>query len=247
MEILSINADQKLINITSAIGSNPERWLGWHCLEVKLQDVDENLYQDGLLWTKSIVESYLKNVEERVYFCANKAIHILCKVTTPQMLHQIGQQICDLIYADDALAFHYTVYDLGQSGFMYAQHVLEQVDDVLALHSPHNTEQESSRNRQLSQQKPSTGDVKVLLIEDDPIASWMVSNALQDECEFSAVSSVSKTFSIYNTYQPDVVFLDINLPDGSGTSVLEWIMRNDPGACVVMFSGNDLWTISPAC
>jgi len=43
----------------------------------------------------------------------------------------------------------------------------------------------------------------------------------------------------YMTYQPDVVFLDINLPDKNGYEVLQWIMRNDPGANVVMFSSND--------
>jgi DNA-binding NarL/FixJ family response regulator len=30
----------------------------------------------------------------------------------------------------------------------------------------------------------------------------------------------------------------MGLPDKSGSEVLEWLMRNDPGVCVVIFSGS---------
>lgn len=80
---------------------------------------------------------------------------------------------------------------------------------------------------------------KVLLVEDDPVTRWMVRNALKHECDLATVSEGHKAFEMYASYQPDIVFLDINLPDANGYDVLEWIIHNDPGAAVVMFSSND--------
>jgi len=79
---------------------------------------------------------------------------------------------------------------------------------------------------------------RVLLVEDDPMTRFMVRKAIKNECELATAPEGNKVFSLYASYQPDIVFLDINLPDLNGYDVLEWIMDNDPGACVVMFSGN---------
>lgn len=239
MEILTVNADRKLVSIASSVGRNPQSWDGWFCLNIGLQDVDDDLFQECLLWTKSIVDSYLKEIDGRVYFCGNKTIHILCKTVSPKILQQTGQQICDLIYAENNLSVYYTIYDLIEDGFIYAQSVLEQAGTLFSLPVSVYSGVETLPSSDPMPKAQNPDAIKVLLIEDDPVTRWMVRNALKYECEFVTASTMSKAFSMYASYQPDVVFLDINLPDGDGRTVLEWIMRNDPGACVVMFSSND--------
>lgn len=239
MEILLINADQKLFSAASSIGRNPLSWEGWLCLQIRMQNIDDDLYQDCLVWTKSIVDSYLKGVEGRVYFCGNKSIHILGKGISRKILHQTGYQICDLIYAENQSRAYYTFYDLAQDGVLYAQNVLEQAENIFFQPVSMPVDLKKLPLSEPFSQGEGVGTVKVLLVEDDPVTRWMVRNALKHECEFVTAPTASKAFGMYASYQPDVVFLDINLPDGSGYSVLEWIMRNDPGACVVMFSSND--------
>ncbi len=239
MEILSINADQKLVSVASSIGRNPQSWDGWFCLQIKVGEVDDNLYQECLLWTKSIVGSYLKEVEGCVYFCGNKNIHILGKTIASKILHQAGHQICELIYNENETSAYYTIYDLVENGFLYAQNVLEQANNTSSLPASFHEDLETMFLSEPPPQGQSLGAVKVLLVEDDPVTRWMVRNALKHECEFVTAPTMNKAFGMYSSYQPDVVFLDINLPDGNGYTVLEWIMRNDPGACVVMFSSND--------
>lgn len=79
---------------------------------------------------------------------------------------------------------------------------------------------------------------RVLLIEDDRTTRRMVSKAIGDYCEvmeaFTAGSGVAK----FQNFDPDIVFLDLELPDDNGHNTLKWIMYNDPGAHVVLFSGN---------
>lgn len=79
---------------------------------------------------------------------------------------------------------------------------------------------------------------RVLLIEDDRSTRRMVSSSLRDHCQLLEAASSGEGISLYNTFQPDIVFMDIELPDGSGQNLLNWILRNDPGAFVVMFSGH---------
>ena len=67
----------------------------------------------------------------------------------------------------------------------------------------------------------------------------MVRNSLKDICDFATASTARKAYAMYTSYQPDVVFLDINLPDKDGRIVLKWVIEHDPGACVVMFSSED--------
>lgn len=40
----------------------------------------------------------------------------------------------------------------------------------------------------------------------------------------------------YHRHQPDMIFLDINMPGTNGMEVLAEIMANNPAACVVMVS-----------
>lgn len=79
---------------------------------------------------------------------------------------------------------------------------------------------------------------RVLLIEDDRTTRRIVSNALGPHCNLMASINAGKGMSHYKDFNPDLVFLDLELPDGSGHDILQWIIRNDPGAYIVLFSAN---------
>ena len=79
---------------------------------------------------------------------------------------------------------------------------------------------------------------RVLLIEDDRLTRRMVAASLKDHCDLVEAPSASQGITAYNALMPDLVFMDIELPDGDGQRLLDWMTRNDPGAFVVMFSGH---------
>ncbi len=248
MEILSVNAQTKLTGVVSAIGRNPLSWQGWFSLHITMANLDDDRQQECLLWTKSIIESYLQDTEGRVFFCGNNHIHILCKSTGQAILEETGTQICELFYAENGMLATYQIYNLATDGFSYAQRVLEENDDIFSIPVSALSGLENSIENKISEIGRIGAEkrvmnhqdyTKVLLVEDDPVTRWMVRNALKYECQFATAPTANKAFAMYSSYQPDIVFLDINLPDKNGYEVLEWIMRNDPGACVVMFSSND--------
>lgn len=77
---------------------------------------------------------------------------------------------------------------------------------------------------------------KVLLVEDDPATRWIVRSALKNDCCLATAGTASQAFIRCQTYHPDIVFLDLDLPDKKGADVFEWIIRNDPGVKVILFT-----------
>jgi two-component system chemotaxis response regulator CheY len=255
VDILSVNNELELIALTAAMGRDEDIWHEWKVLFVDLNGRDPDSCQDCLVWVKSIVGSYLKEIEGKIYFCEDHGIHIMCKNVSKNILLEAGAQIQALVKFENELALYYHVYDLSHEASAYASNVMDAADNLFVLTDTGGVEQKEThelfdysgtteaykeidadayRNLKTLERKP-----RVLLVEDDPVTRWMVRNSLKDTCEFLTASCANRVFSLYASYNPDLVFLDIDLPDYNGLSVLQWIMHNDPGASVVMFSSNN--------
>ena len=78
----------------------------------------------------------------------------------------------------------------------------------------------------------------IMVVEDDIFTQKLVKNTLKDYENVSVTGDGQGAIMTYVNKAPDVLFLDIGLPDIDGLSVLEKLFRLDPAAYVVMFSGN---------
>jgi two-component system, chemotaxis family, chemotaxis protein CheY len=78
----------------------------------------------------------------------------------------------------------------------------------------------------------------VLVVEDDRFMSAMVKQLLEDTCEVKVVQTGEEAAQAYPSLAPDIIFLDIDLPDMDGFEVLRRLQAMDPRAFIVMFSGN---------
>ncbi len=243
MDVISINAEGKLLNLASVIGRSPQSWRGWSCIQVVFSELNENLQHECLFWTKSLIESYIQEAEGRIYFCENRAMHVFCKDVSFDIIEQAAQQIRALVQSESSVGIECGLFSLEADGAYFAQNVLALYNDVWGIKKSGGVLEEFVHHEpsegSVSQSKLNSCGSRVLLVEDDTVTRWMVSQALQDHCELVSAHSASNAFSVYSDVQPDTVFLDINLPDKSGYDVLGWILHNDPGANVVMFSGDD--------
>lgn len=78
---------------------------------------------------------------------------------------------------------------------------------------------------------------RVSIIDDDPIASMITARIL----ELSRAEAAVRTYHSVNTFisaldegeQPEIILLDINLPDIDGWSLLEQFGRKLPDGCRV--------------
>ena len=79
----------------------------------------------------------------------------------------------------------------------------------------------------------------ILIVDDEEGILTTMSQILGDE-GFRTLTTPSgaEALDLYREHQPDVVFLDIWLPDKDGLEALQAILEMDPNALVVMMSGH---------
>jgi len=90
----------------------------------------------------------------------------------------------------------------------------------------------------IQQRRSNRQTPQLMMIEDDAFSRRLVENVLQKKYPLTSLSDAKDAFGSYARIAPDLLFLDINLPDVSGHELLERLLAIDPEAHVIMLSGN---------
>jgi len=78
----------------------------------------------------------------------------------------------------------------------------------------------------------------ILVVDDDQYMRDAIRALIGDMAAVITTASASEALEFYKAYQPDVVFLDVHLPEKSGLEILDEIKAYDGDAFVVMISGD---------
>lgn len=115
---------------------------------------------------------------------------------------------------------------------MYEQKMLERKRQAI-LSSGITGNAEDIKMRRLSRNEP-----EFMIIEDDVFSRRLVENVLQKRYALTGLGEATNALDTYTRVAPNLLFLDINLPDVTGHELLEKIVALDPDAYVIMLSGN---------
>lgn len=67
----------------------------------------------------------------------------------------------------------------------------------------------------------------LLLIDDDPSTQRLVERLLRDEgYDVDAAHTISEARQVLMHVTPDLILMDVELPDGNGLDLTAWIKRN---------------------
>lgn len=87
---------------------------------------------------------------------------------------------------------------------------------------------------------------KILLVDDIDYSRQILRNNIMaltnsrqlriTNFSFYNASSATAAVSLFNQQQPDLIFLDIELPDSSGIELLKRFKQERPECCIVMIS-----------
>ena len=93
---------------------------------------------------------------------------------------------------------------------------------------------------------PETGSIRVLIAEDDDNARALLVELLNTmgHVVVAEVSGGREAIERAKDVVPDVVLLDVHMPDGSGIEAAEQIAAQVPGVAVVLFSGDESLVLS---
>ncbi|HBL19034.1 MAG: hypothetical protein A2X36_13570 [Elusimicrobia bacterium GWA2_69_24] len=82
---------------------------------------------------------------------------------------------------------------------------------------------------------------RILIVDDSPVLRVMLTDMLQalGHEVVGEGESVKSGLAAFIATKPDLVTLDVSLPDGNGLDLLQMIRKHDPNARAVMVTGND--------
>lgn len=84
--------------------------------------------------------------------------------------------------------------------------------------------------------------IRVVLVDDHPLVLGGLEQLLRTDPDFSVVATcgtVEAAWQAIEAHHPDVVILDLNLPDGSGLTLLRRLDPSQPPAVVVLTASQD--------
>ena len=86
--------------------------------------------------------------------------------------------------------------------------------------------------------KHTLGRLHILVIEDSEVEKIILRHILAGSHFVQMAANATEGWAAYLEGKPDIVFLDVGLPDGNGNELAEKIKAHNPATYVVMATSN---------
>lgn len=247
MIIIDVNATHRLIQALKAIDNLESKY----CISIN------KIHNDAKFLNQILTLSQKYFAEANLYFCEDGEIFILSPYTPARSYKKAMLEIAEALNIKPADRVG-ELYDLAlqtrsilsvlekkiensrkAEEIAKKQKAQEQAVLQFARKRQEILDQNVSQNaEQIAAQRKLRSEPTLMIIEDDPFSRRLVKNVLQKEYQLESLESGENALAFYANTAPDLLFLDINLPDVSGHELLQRIIALDPKAYIVMLSGN---------
>lgn len=254
MKFVRIEAEYKLKEMLTALEDTRSSWraLVYHFSAYKGQVKIGDLHNI----TFSIINNELSDKDGSIFFLADNDVVIICnsapKKTFDKITDEIKLHMPELALQNSSVSLS-TTHDLTISWEEMNTFVVGKINRMEAKLETHGHTKATSVDEVAQQtqavsaaagskdsfsRRAERKKAVVLLVEDDPLSLHLAKKALAaDYTIVTAIDGLSAR-NAYSLHAPDIVFLDIGLPDISGQQLLTDLLRTDPTAYVVMLSAN---------
>lgn len=194
----------------------------------------------------------LKNESGTIFHMASRDIVIICRMIDKETINSLILALRNL-FIDDPLAYY---GDGAENPDFYKTYSLDVDAQWLLLKERYTKPTAESKTKLL--QTPTapitnffTKDLiasntakrqqrktyQILVVEDEPFSRSLVTKTLKGY-ELLTAKNGTEALQTYALNFPDIVFLDIIMPDINGHQVLHEIVKHDPEAYIIMLSAN---------
>jgi two-component system chemotaxis response regulator CheY len=200
-----------------------------------------------------LAQQYLAGIDAQIYICADGDIFVIAPLLPSKDGKAFILGIADFLQrpaGEDWVSFHEVSLEINKL-LIVVEQKLDRQRRAAEEKRKLNERQEHARKRHailnggmlspptsISTRRRSRTHVELMMIEDDAFSRRLVDNILQKKYRLTGLVDAIDALDIYARLAPDLLFLDINLPDVTGHELLECILKLDPDAHVIMLSGN---------
>lgn len=242
MRIILENTEQYIQALAASIGKDPASLESWRCIVIKPRAALSNQERQGRLTILEALQIENKEASCDIVVCTDEEILLIGRAVDLPTLQQVQIYLTGSEGEDEQHEIQ--THDMFFGWRDIRNLLLSKVKVPQVLEEPETCEdlgdtaslQETFKS--LKEQKSKRTIPYVLLVEDDEMTRRLVATMFKEQYHVITAANAKEALSKYLTNAPDIVFLDINLPDHDGFQVLKKILENDPEAYVVMFSGN---------
>lgn len=230
---------------------SPESWEYWECLHYDARDVARwspeklvTILDDHFNWR-------LRRSDGQVILSEDGDILILYRAVERADLQEAMAGIHRHMHHSHAVASHMCIYSMPRDYAVITHMLHDKLDHTPANENAmemlfpasdaHIAERLQACFDVLSpelEKRPHRQPMQVLLVEDDDLTRRIAARSLKDAYALITASSAQEAMTGYLLHAPDIVFLDIGLPDVCGFDVMHELLRHDPEAYIVLFSGS---------
>ena len=248
MRIHRENTEGYLHALASSIRKDPASLEGWYCLHL---ETDKSTDGNHVAAALEALKASHGHIDCDAVHCTDHDVLLISRTLQDEPLHEMADTLAGNLMktasTDEQVWKNMALYDLFRdwrcAGALLTAKMTAKAPvatprmsqsqinlDALTLF--HDTFDEAKKLRQT--RSPSL----VMLVEDDPVTRRIVTCGFKESYALITAGDAQEAVTNYLLFAPDIVFLDIGLPDTSGFEVLQQVMDIDPDAYVVMFSGN---------
>lgn len=241
MRIHTENTEKFIQALAFAIIKDPASLESWQCLHIKHSE--ESLAENRGDIIQQIKEIHT-DIDCDVIQCSDNDVLFISYSLHGAQMYAIANEFINAASVEEGGVAECALYDIfrdweavsnlliskaGKQKILPAKPILHNFGEIASLEEVF-LEAKKLRKARLP--------LHVLVVDDDPLTRCIVTGAFKDSYALITAVNAQEAVSNYLLYAPDIVFLDIGLPDASGFDVLHQIIANDSGAYVIMFSAN---------
>lgn len=248
IDLISQNAEEQLLSLIELASRGDHRGV-LHFAGSKL--VFTPTEEDVLLTVRPVLES----MPAAIYFFCNGDIVITWKGLQGRVL----EPLCARLYeryaplASEKLHRYFDLLAQGEELRLLCKSHLDAPPPKTAVQAsgptgpappPTGNVLEFSENqlRQFRRAKParlSRALPEMLVVEDQAFSAKLLLNMLGRTYRTYLAGNAEQALELYSQHAPDIVFLDIELPDMNGHALAAMLRRMDPQAYIVMVTANN--------
>ena len=235
MRIHYEDSEAYIRSLAASISKDPRSLDSWYCLHVQHEEsTPAEWYQETV---RKLKEAH-RDLDCDVVYCSMHNILIISRELDADKLYDLAEELM-AEEIEGRKRSKVALYDLFH--------------DWRTIHGPDLSQKGNAQDKEFDfgeveslsevfkdarKVRKARHPLHIMLVEDDALTRRIVSSSFKDNYALISAKDAHEAVANYLLHAPDIVFLDIGLPDASGFDVLKRIMKSDPDAFVVMFSAN---------
>ena len=261
MDLINRQSEEHLVDLLSVIEKDPSAWVNVHITISRISEqvlekeslsaqTLQNIQKSSMRVAQILVDSNLSGFEGTIFIFEDSDVMALFKKNAVPLLpileklrHEFTQaglltylSISEMKDRLASLVEFSKAKRKSAAVFRNRRRAVEVADTILSI----KTFSDPELTQRLQNNRAQRPMASALIIEDDMVARGMVTLALRDLCHVIQAKDAKSGIISYIDQAPNVVLLDIHLPDHNGHEVLNRLKFIDPEAYVVMLSGDSM-------